>query len=136
MAFDLDDQELEATRKMHGVDKESVLRRSIANLNKYIYDDRNFRKNSLKSDFDRFCESHCKDIENVLNRLKELEEIDLTTVYIKGYEDAKGKCKQKVKDKIEEKYKQREKAEKDNKIGTGIVLTGEIKALEELLEDK
>lgn len=134
--MDLDDDELEATRKMYGVDKESVLRRSIANLNKYIYDDRNFRKNSLKSDFDRFCESHCKDIENVLNRLKELEEIDLTTVYIKGYEDAKGKCKQKVKDKIEEKYKQREKAEKDNKIGTGIVLTGEIKALEELLEDK
>ena len=100
MAFDLDDQELEATRKMHGVDKESILKRSISNLNKYIYDDRNFRKNSLKSDFDRFCESHCKDIENVLNRLKELEEIDLTTVYIKGYEDAKGKCKQKVKELI------------------------------------
>lgn len=98
--MDLDDDELEATRKMYGVDKESVLRRSIVNLNKYIYDDRNARNSSLESDFDRFCESHCKDIENVLNRLKELEEIDLTTVYIKGYEDAKGKCKQKVKELI------------------------------------
>ena len=104
-------------------------------------------------------------IAHIVDRVKEVEN-DLTTVYLKGYADAEEKYKarikeleeqvkneikgrdilaklnedsipvQKVKDKIEEKYKQREKAEKDNKIGTGIVLTGEIKALEELLEDK
>lgn len=132
--MDLDDQELEATRKMYGVDKESVLKRSIENLNKYIYDDRNVRNNSLESDFDRFCERHCKDIENVLNRLKELEEIDLTTVYIKGYEDAKGKCKQKIKDKINEINKAYEDSKNENGESIYYYPDYAIETLEELMK--
>lgn len=132
--MDLDDDELEATRKMYGVDKESVLKRSIANLNKYIYDDRNVRNNSLESDFDRFCESHCKDIENVLNRLKELKEIDLTTVYIKGYEDAKGKCKQKIKDKINEINKAYEDSKNENGESIYYYPDYAIETLEELMK--
>ena len=41
--------------------------------------------------------------------------------------------KEKVKKKIEELEKQRDKADKEDKIGTGIVLTGGIRYLEELL---
>ena len=132
--MDLDDDELEATRKMYGVDKESVLKRSIKNLNNYIYDDRNVRNNSLESDFDRFCERHCKDIENVLNRLKELEEIDLTTVYIKGYEDAKGKCKQKIKDKINEINKAYEDSKNENGESIYYYPDYAIETLEELMK--
>lgn len=132
--MDLDDDELEATRKVYGVDKESVLKRSIENLNKYIYDDRNVRNNSLESDFDRFCERHCKDIENVLNRLKELEEIDLTTVYIKGYEDAKGKCKQKIKDKINGINKAYEDSKNENGESIYYYPDYAIETLEELMK--
>lgn len=44
--------------------------------------------------------------------------------------------KEVIKEKIEKLEQQREIAEKENKIGTGIELTGGIKYLEELLEGK
>ena len=44
--------------------------------------------------------------------------------------------KKKIEDKIEELEQQREKATEENQIGTGILLTGGINYLEEILEDK
>ena len=83
-----------------------------------------------------------QNVKKLQKRIKELEEenkiyaLNGDNVRLEIYIKNNYIPVQKVKDKIEEKYKQREKAEKDNKIGTGIVLTGEIKALEELVEDK
>lgn len=44
--------------------------------------------------------------------------------------------KEKVEEKIEELKRQREKATEENQMGTGIVLTGGIRYLAELLEGK
>lgn len=43
-------------------------------------------------------------IAHIVDRVKEVE-TDLTTVYLKGYEDCRQKYMQKVKDKIEENNK-------------------------------
>lgn len=40
-------------------------------------------------------------IARLIGRIKELEETDLTTVYMKGYSDCEEKYRKKVKDKIE-----------------------------------
>lgn len=45
----------------------------IEELKRYIQVDRNMRDNSTVSDFDKFCENHCQAIENILNKLEELE---------------------------------------------------------------
>ena len=64
------------------------------------------------------------------------DEIDLTTVYMKGYADAKEKYRQKIKDKIEE-LKQKAISyghliDKDE----AFKIECEINVLEELLEEK
>lgn len=64
------------------------------------------------------------------------EEIDLTTVYMKGYADAKEKYRQKIKDKIEELKKH---YNTDNNIRIYTLKDSyELQAtvLEELLEEK
>lgn len=133
MAFDLDDQELKATRKLLGLDKVTDInvddiQKNINNLKVYLKYDNIYQKYKIDkntknlSDFDIFCIEHCIDIDNLINeyerqkqineehqkingelreKVKELE-IDLTTVYMKGFEDGKDKYKQKIKDKIEE----------------------------------
>lgn len=69
---DLDDEELAATRKLNGVDKDSILERSIENLIRYIELDRKIRNNKIDSDFEKFCENHCKDIENLIKKVSEM----------------------------------------------------------------
>lgn len=46
---------------------------SINNLKTYIEEDVIYQENNPKSDFDEFCIGHCRDIETVLNYIKELE---------------------------------------------------------------
>lgn len=128
MAFDLDDQELKATRKLLGLDKVTDIQKNINNLKVYLKYDNIYQKYKIDkntknlSDFDIFCIEHCMDIYNLISeherqkqineehrkingelreKVKELE-IDLTTVYIKGVEDGKNKYKQKIKNKKEE----------------------------------
>ena len=52
-----------------------TLDEAIKNLKDYISHDRIFRKNSVESDFEQFCEGHCRDIELVLDALESLERI-------------------------------------------------------------
>lgn len=47
---------------------------AINNLKQYIEEDLIYKENKPQSDFDEFCINHCKDIETVLNYVKELEE--------------------------------------------------------------
>lgn len=81
MAHDLDDEELKATRKLNGLDKEGI-EKNIKNLKEYIKKDdiyaryKNGEYNEL-SDFEMFCINHCKDIEDILSdytRQKQINE--------------------------------------------------------------
>lgn len=47
----------------------------VANLKEYIRKDRALRENHVESDFEKFCEGHCRDIETVLFALESLERI-------------------------------------------------------------
>lgn len=49
------------------------IEREIKWLKEYVEQDRAMRKNSTESDFDKFCEEHCKAIETVLKAYKEQE---------------------------------------------------------------
>ena len=90
--MDLDDEELEATRRLNGVAK----------------------KNNIEEDIKR-CEELVKPehanwigisnqlaIAHVVDRAKEVEN-DLTTAYLKGYADAEEKHKKRIKELEEEK---------------------------------
>lgn len=46
---------------------------AIENLKEYIRKDRFIRQNRTESDFEKFCEGHCLDIETVLDALESLE---------------------------------------------------------------
>lgn len=60
------------------------------------------------------------------------EEIDLTTVYMKGYADAEEKYRQKVKDKIKEIKRLRDRTITSEGFN---ILNGEVIVLQELLEE-
>lgn len=47
----------------------------VAELREYIRKDRVIRENKAESDFEKFCEGHCRDIELVLDALESLERI-------------------------------------------------------------
>ncbi len=46
----------------------------IENLKEYIELDRALQKNQVESDFEKYCEDHCKDIEQLINEAEELKE--------------------------------------------------------------
>lgn len=52
-----------------------TLDEAIAELKEYVRKDRILRENHTESDFEKFCEGHCKDIETVLEALESLERI-------------------------------------------------------------
>lgn len=60
------------------------------------------------------------------------EEIDLTTVYMKGYADTEEKYRQKVKDKIKEIKRLRDRTITSEGFN---ILNGEVIVLQELLEE-
>ena len=143
---DLDDEELEATRRLNGVARKKDKERTDINVG------------NIKKDIKR-CEQLIKPehanwigisnqlaIAHVVDRVKELEEenkrlkakIDVTNWQEKtAYESLKEKyiTKQKVKDKIEELKKEYEIALEENST-KAFILKCKISALEEFLEDK
>lgn len=106
--MDLDDEELRATRKLLGLDK--GIEEDIKKLENLIVTLPNFHLGGgdsierILQDYKRqkqINEEHRKVNGELREKVKELE-IDLTTVYLKGFEDGKDKYKQKIKDEIEE----------------------------------
>ena len=64
------------------------------------------------------------------------DEIDLTTVYMKGYADAKEKYRQKIKDKIDEINKKYEDSKDENGESPYYYPEYTIRVLKKLLEEK
>lgn len=156
--MDLDDEELKATRKLNGVDKESSIEEDIKNVKKYIelvinkdYCDCN--------ELNVICGKHCDGSKNVAysmqnilaerkkdkKRIKELEEenqkyiVQLTDEQYRNLVDiirkeSKKEFEQKVKDKIEDLKLSGGSNGKDNVENLARELV--IEVLEELLEDK
>ena len=54
---------------------ERTIDEAVAELRDYIRKDRIVRENRVESDFEKFCEGHCRDIEIVLEALESLERI-------------------------------------------------------------
>ena len=54
---------------------ERTIDEAVAELREYIRKDRLIRENHVESDFEKFCEGHCRDIEIVLDVLESLERI-------------------------------------------------------------
>ena len=54
---------------------ERTIDEAVANLREYIRKDRLIRENHVESDFEKFCEGHCRDMEIVLFALESLERI-------------------------------------------------------------
>lgn len=54
---------------------ERTIDESVANLREYVRKDRIVRENRIESDFEKFCEGHCRDIEIVLDALESRERI-------------------------------------------------------------
>lgn len=48
---------------------------AITELREYVRKDRVIRGNKVESDFEKFCEGHCRDIELVLDAIESLERI-------------------------------------------------------------
>lgn len=46
---------------------------AVAELREYVRKDRVLRENKVESDFEKFCEGHCRDIETVLDAIESLE---------------------------------------------------------------
>ena len=102
MAFELDDEELEATRKMHkGSDiNVGTIEEDIERLNKLVTT--KFINDYSIDNVDKEAIEHLlQDYKRQKQINKELE-IDLTIVYLKGIEDGKDKYEQKIKNKIKE----------------------------------
>ena len=106
--MDLDNEEILATRKLLGLDK--GIEEDIKKLENLIVTLPNFHLGGgdsierILQDYKRqkqINEEHRKVNGELREKVKELE-IDLTTVYLKGFEDGKDKYKQKIKDEIEE----------------------------------
>lgn len=53
---------------------------SLVNLIDYVKEDRKMRKFHTETDFEKFCESHCEDIENMLDYIDELKSINKTKI--------------------------------------------------------
>lgn len=96
MAFDLDDEELEATRKLNGVAKKSNIEKDIKRCEQLIKPE---HANWIGI-------SNQLAMAHVVDRVKEVEN-DLTTVYLKGYADAEEKYKKRIKELEEENYVQK-----------------------------
>lgn len=153
MGHDLDDEELRATRRLLGLEKKD----NFISTDELIksYEDLKANKNIIKcieKDFffnfmDRIIgeynrqkqinEEHRKINGELREKVKELE-IDLTTVYLKGFEDGKDKYKQKIKNEIEELRNENYQIS----LGSNFVLDSQItknnfkiQALEELLKE-
>ena len=93
---DLDDEELEATRKLNGVAKKSNIEKDIKRCEQLIKPE---HANWIGI-------SNQLAIAHVVDRVKEVEN-DLTTVYLKGYADAEEKYKKRIKELEEENYVQK-----------------------------
>ena len=93
---DLDDEELEATRRLNGVAKMSDIEKDIKRC-----------KQLIKPEHANWIGiSNQLAIAHVVDRVKEVEN-DLTTVYLKGYADAEEKYKKRIKELEEENYVQK-----------------------------
>lgn len=108
--MDLDDEELRATRKLLGLDRNKSIEEDIKKLENLIVTLPNFHLGGgdsierILQDYKRqkqINEEHRKVNGELREKVKELE-IDLTTVYIKGVEDGKDKYKKKIKEIIDE----------------------------------
>ena len=93
---DLDDDELKATRKLNGVDKERDIEKDIKRCEQLIKPE---HANWIGI-------SNQLAMAHVVDRVKEVEN-DLTTVYLKGYADAEEKYKKRIKELEEENYVQK-----------------------------
>lgn len=112
-------------------------------LKEFIERDRMLRENSVKSDYDKFCETTCRAIETILEENKELEEKyyyeknrarnELDTVYINARYDERDKWKLAIRDIIEENKGYLEHANTAYEYTQREVIEENIKILEELL---
>ena len=93
---DLDDEELEATRRLNGVAKKMDIEKDIKRCEQLIKPE---HANWIGI-------SNQLAIAHVVDRVKEVEN-DLTTVYLKGYADAEEKYKKRIKELEEENYVQK-----------------------------
>ena len=132
---DLDDEELEATRKLNGVAKKSNIEKDIMSEEAFNELIDNFEVVETLTEYGR--KAIKQNVKKLQTRIKELEEALLkvkdknTTLFITCRNSIP---KQKVKDKIEELKQKREKEPQ----GTvrDFILVEEIKFLKELLEEK
>ena len=85
--MDLDDEELEATRRLNGVAKKNDIEKDIKRCEQLIKPE---HANWIGI-------SNQLAIAHVVDRVKEVEN-DLTTVYLKGYADAEEKYKKRIKE--------------------------------------
>ena len=153
---DLDDEELEATRRLNGVAKKSNIERTDINVGNIEKDIKRCEQLTKPEHANWIGISNQLAIAHVVDRVKEVEN-DLTTVYLKGYADAEEKYKKRIKELEEENYVQKvallensipkqkvkNKIEENKKLidetySEDIIqkLTDENEILEELLEDK
>lgn len=54
---------------------ERTIDEAVANLKEYTRKDRIVRENHVESDFEKFCEGHCRDIETLIEAVESLERI-------------------------------------------------------------
>ena len=98
---DLDDEELEATRRLNGVDKKDSIEKDIKRCEELIKPE---HANWIGI-------SNQLAIAHVVDRVKEVEN-DLTTVYLKGYADAEEKYRKRIKE-LEQENRSKQKAYDD-----------------------
>ena len=132
MAFDLDDEELEATRRLNGVDKKDSIEKDIKRCEELIKPE---HANWIGM-------SNQLAIAHVVDRVKELEAKlefknwgDLDNTQFEEYM-SQFVSKQKVKDKIEEINKEYEDSKDENGESEYYYPDYTIRKLEELLEEE
>ena len=140
--MDLDDEELKATKKLHGIDKENEINKFIGMYNE-IKKQSSIIGNIDKDFFIEFADCILgeyikqKLINNELKQKINNMDIDLTTVYLKGVEDGKDKYKQKIIDKMEKLTQLIKRIKNDDQYSHEIPLyEHDIKLLQELLQEK
>ena len=104
---DLDDEELEATRRLNGVAKKSNIERTDINVGNIEKDIKRCEQLTKPEHANWIGISNQLAIAHVVDRVKEVEN-DLTTVYLKGYADAEEKYKARIKE-VESKLKESNK---------------------------
>lgn len=129
--MDLDEQELYWTRKRNGLAGEEETERYIRSLEKRIYNLEQIEK------------EHQKQNGELQKKIKELENADLTTVYMNGFYDGEKKWKDKIKEKIKEFREVRDEILKNEKQLQRESITYDLKRndycekmLQELLEER